>query len=48
MQQGQPTQLSKSLKETRIQQLRIQIKMLEEQLDNAKRDLRQLEKSESL
>lgn len=48
MQQGKPTQLSTLSKEVRIQQLKIQIKTLEEQLDNAKRDLRQLEKSESL
>jgi len=48
MQQGRPTQLSNSSKELRIQQLKLQIKVLEEQLDNAKKDLRRLEKSESL
>lgn len=48
MQQGKPTPLSALSKEIRIQQLKIQIKALEEQLDNAKRDLRRLEKSESL
>lgn len=35
-------------KATRIAQLKAQIKVLEQQLDNAKRDLKQLEKSESL
>lgn len=48
MQQGRPTNLSEASREARKCQLREQIRILEQQLDNAKRDLRQLEKSESL
>ena len=44
MQQGRPTQLTDAVKEIRINQLKEQIRILEEQLDNAKRDLRLLEK----
>ena len=44
MQQGRPTPLATINKTTRINQLKIQIKLLEEQLANAKRDLKLLEK----
>ena len=45
MQQGSPTPIVSNSKELRIKQLKIQIKMLEDQLEAAKRDLRNLEKS---
>lgn len=44
MQQGRPTHLTDNMKEIRINQLKEQIKILEEQLDNAKRDLKALQK----
>ena len=46
MQQGVPTTLSSKSKENRINQLKIQIKVLEEQLESAKRDLKNLQKEE--
>lgn len=45
MQQGMPTYLSDNSRENRINQLKIQIKMLEQQLETSRRDLRDLEKS---
>ena len=45
MQAGRPSQLTAYAKEIRIAQLKEQIKILEQQLDNAKRDLKRLEKS---
>ena len=44
MQQGRPTVLSGISKEMRRRQLKEQIKLLEIQLDNAKNDLKRLEK----
>ena len=44
MQQGRPTQLSVISKEMRIRQTMEQIKTLEIQLDNAKRDLKRLQR----
>ena len=44
MQQGRPTILTATSKEIRIRQLKEQIRILEEQLDNAKRDLKLLQK----
>lgn len=43
MQQGRPTALADNAKQNRINQLKIQIQTLEEQLAAAKRDLRSLE-----
>lgn len=46
MQQGMPTHIvNNSATDNRINQLKIQIKILEEQLAASKRDLRELEKS---
>lgn len=45
MQSGRPSQLTDYTKSMRIAQLKEQIKILEQQLDNAKRDLRMLQKS---
>lgn len=45
MQSGRPSQLSSYAKDLRIAQLKEQIKILEQQLANAKRDLKILEKS---
>lgn len=45
MQSGRPSQLADYTKSMRIAQLKEQIKILEQQLDNAKRDLRMLQKS---
>ena len=45
MQQGMPTRLSASDRANRINQLKIQIKTLEAQLEMSKRDLRALERA---
>lgn len=45
MSQTRPTQLTTPSKETRIQQLQEQIRILEMQLENAKKDLKKLEKT---
>lgn len=45
MQSGRPSQLTDYAKDLRIAQIKEQIRILEQQLDNAKRDLRQLERS---
>lgn len=46
MQRGSPTKLTSDYKEIRIRQLQEQIKILEAQLDNARRDLRLLQKDQ--
>lgn len=44
MQQGRPTQLTSDARALRIVQLKEQIRLLEAQLENAKRDLKLLQK----
>lgn len=44
MQSGRPSQLTSYAKDMRIAQLKEQIRILEQQLDNAKKDLRRLQK----